>query len=113
MEFSATLKTLRKTKNLSQTELANYLNVSKSTISMYELGNREPSFDLLQQISKIFNVSVDYLLGNETEIKNNDAISDIVIKLSQNEKFLNTVNLLYNASDEQLNAVESMLLAFK
>jgi transcriptional regulator with XRE-family HTH domain len=80
---------------------------------MYELGNREPSFDLLQQISKIFNVSVDYLLGNETEIKNNDAISDIVIKLSQNEKFLNTVNLLYNASDEQLNAVESMLLAFK
>jgi len=67
MRFSAILKCLRKSKRLSQTELADMLNVSKSTISMYELGNREPSFDMLQQIATQFGVSIDYLLGKETD----------------------------------------------
>lgn len=64
MKFSEILKTLRKKKQITQTELAKQLNVSKSTIGMYETGQREPNFEILEMLSNIFNVSIDCLLGN-------------------------------------------------
>ncbi|MBQ8567289.1 MAG: helix-turn-helix domain-containing protein [Clostridia bacterium] len=64
MKFSEILKSLRKNKRITQTELANMLNVSKSTIGMYETGQREPNFEILEKLSSVFSVSIDYLLGN-------------------------------------------------
>jgi len=61
--FSITLKQLRKQANLGQQELADILGVSKSAISMYEQGNREPNFSLLLQIADYFKVSANDLLG--------------------------------------------------
>lgn len=43
--FSETLKKLRKEKGLTQVQLAKLLKISKSSISMYENGNREPDFE--------------------------------------------------------------------
>lgn len=67
MEFSERLKELRKDKDLSQAELAKKLNVSKSTISMLEVGSRKPSWELMEQIADFFNVDLDYLLGKEEQ----------------------------------------------
>ena len=53
---------LRKEKGLNQTGLAIKLNVSQKMISAYENGTHQPSIDTLIRLSKIFNVSVDYLL---------------------------------------------------
>lgn len=61
------IKELRKSKGVSQTELANALKVSQQTISSYENGTRDPDPETLTAISKYFNVSVGYLLG-ETNI---------------------------------------------
>lgn len=58
-----TIKQLRAKKNISQKELADKLNVSRSTISMWETGASEPDFDNVSKIAEIFDVSVDYLLG--------------------------------------------------
>lgn len=63
MDFSKILKTLRKNKGVTQIELAKLFNVSKSTISMYELGEREPNFEILEKLAQYFNVSIDFLLG--------------------------------------------------
>jgi len=60
---------LRKEIKISQKELSSYLNISSSTIAMYELDKRQPSFEILERISEYFNVSTDYLLG-KSEIKN-------------------------------------------
>lgn len=62
--FANKLKQLRERSGLSQLELANILEVSKSTISMYEQGKREPNFEILLKIANIFHVSVDDLLGS-------------------------------------------------
>ena len=62
-----TLKKLRKSKGLTQAELGKILGVSPSTIGMYEQGRRTPDKDSLIAISNYFNVSTDYLLGNEKE----------------------------------------------
>ena len=55
---------LRKDKDLNQVGLGLKLNVSQKMISAYESGIHQPSIDTLLQLSKIFNVSVDYIIGN-------------------------------------------------
>ncbi|GMQ58959.1 hypothetical protein AN1V17_33560 [Vallitalea sediminicola] len=61
--FSERLKLLRKNKNLSQKDLAKTLNISPSTIGMYEQGRRQPDTKTLQHIANYYGVSIDYLLG--------------------------------------------------
>lgn len=63
------LKQLRNEKKITQRELANLLNLSPSTIAMYETGQRKPDFETLQKIADFFDVSTDYLLGR-TDIRN-------------------------------------------
>ena len=54
---------LRSALGWSQVELAQRLRVSKQTVSNWENDNIQPSIDMLVKLSKIFNVSTDYLLG--------------------------------------------------
>lgn len=63
MEFSKRLKFLRNEKNISQEELAKLLNISRTSITNYELGRNEASTQVLDKLSEIFNCSIDYLLG--------------------------------------------------
>ena len=65
MIFSERLRELRQSKLLSQSQLADALNISKSAVSMYELGKREPDLDTLERIADFFNVDINYLLGKE------------------------------------------------
>ena len=67
MTFPERLKKLRKEKNIYQLELANFIGVSRPTITQYESGDRRPDHDTLKNIANYFNVSVDYLLGNTDE----------------------------------------------
>ena len=64
------LRTLRKDRGLTQSELGKALGVSPSTIGMYEQGRREPDKDALLAIANFFNVTTDYLLGNDTPASN-------------------------------------------
>ena len=61
--FSDTLVRLRKQAGLSQQELADKLNVSRSRIGMYETAKREPDFEILTKIANIFNTTSGVLLG--------------------------------------------------
>ena len=65
VDFGNTLKALRLRETMTQAQLAQKLGVTKSVISAYETGLRLPSYDVLIHISKIYNVSTDYLLGIE------------------------------------------------
>lgn len=57
------LKQLRKQRGLNQTGLAIKLNISQSTISSYEKGDRSPDSETLLSIANFFDVSLDYLVG--------------------------------------------------
>lgn len=61
--FSIVLSSLRKKAGLSQLELGEKLGLSKSTISMYESGQRKPSFEVLEAIADYFNVNMGTLTG--------------------------------------------------
>lgn len=58
------IRTLREEKNISQKDLGKMLNVAQNTISNWEKGLREPDNKTLVRLSKIFECSTDYILGN-------------------------------------------------
>jgi len=60
------LKELRKLLNRTQSEVAKVLNISRAAYSTYEIGKREPDHNTLKKMANYFNVSIDYLLENET-----------------------------------------------
>jgi transcriptional regulator with XRE-family HTH domain len=61
--FKDVFKELRQSRDLTQTELAKQLKISRSTVGMYEAGNRVPHREDLENIADFFNVDIDYLLG--------------------------------------------------
>ena len=64
-KFSEILKELRIENNMSRKDLANLMYVNVRTISYWELGQRECNLEQLVNLSKIFCVTTDYLLGLE------------------------------------------------
>ena len=65
-QFPATLRGLRKRARMTQPELAEKLGVSRSAVSMYECGTREPNFAILEALSRIFDVDMNTLTGTPT-----------------------------------------------
>ncbi len=59
------LRMVRKARNLNQLKVAMDLNISREALSHYECGKREPSLDMLNKLSKYFNVSIDFLINGE------------------------------------------------
>lgn len=65
MEFNEKLQELRKSRGLTQEELAEALFVSRTAISKWESGRGYPSIDSLKEISRYFSVSIDVLLSGD------------------------------------------------
>lgn len=65
MEFNEKLQELRRSKGLTQEELAEKLYVSRTAVSKWELGRGYPNIESLKEISKFFSVSIDELLSGE------------------------------------------------
>lgn len=92
MEFSSKLYELRKTKGLSQEELANKLNVSRQTVSKWELGDSTPDMEKLTAISDLFEISLDELvLGKVSTSGNTSSKTEDILNVLE-EKVLTTEN---------------------
>lgn len=65
------IRDLREDHDLKQRQLAEYLNCSQRVYSNYELGQRDIPTDILIKLSKLYDVSVDYLLGLTNNSKRN------------------------------------------
>ena len=67
MQFHEKLYSLRKAKNMTQTDLAERLNVSRQAVSRWEMGTAKPEVDTLIAMSDLFGVTLDELLKNREE----------------------------------------------
>ncbi len=67
MKFSEKLIKLRKSNGLSQEEFGNKINVSRQAVSKWESEQSSPEIDKIKEISKVFNVSTDYLLNDDID----------------------------------------------
>jgi len=105
--FGKKLAKLRKEQKMSQTDLSKKLNTSVSVISRYERNENTPSIDMILKLSKVFNVSIDYLVG-EGQLANYDKdvlkrIEDIeqLDKETQNKLFFLIDNVVQNFKTKQ------------
>ena len=103
MNFRTRLKQLRNEKKINQRELANFLKVAPSTISMYESGQREPNFEVLESLADFFNVDLNYLLGKSNKT------TKLMIEGSQPPQGLQIPVLETVAAGIPISAVEDIL----
>lgn len=112
--FGQRIKKLRNDNGYSMEELAQKIGVTKSSINMWENGGSVPKENILILLSKLFNVSIDYLLGNEImeeKVPENRKLHYIQRnlekldkeKLDKAEKILRTVfnDIFENNEDEE------------
>ena len=86
MQLGNNIQTLRKRKGLSQEKLAEKINVTRQTISNWELGETAPNPEQLILLSKEFDISIDELVGNDAKLskslKEDESIKMIYIGLA-------------------------------
>lgn len=91
MEFNEKLQELRKSKGLTQEELAGKLYVSRTAVSKWESGRGYPSIDSLKDISHFFNISIDDLLSGEKLI--------FIAEKERNESLRNLFGFIFGLAD--------------
>lgn len=119
--FSTRLKELRIDNGFTQVTLADALGISKSTISMYELGHREPDFETLEVLADFFNVDMNYLLGLDVpknrfqEEKDMIRVADMTYQLSPDEErvLLDFSTLSEEGKSELLKHIELLKKVYK
>ena len=99
--FSTRVKELREKAGLSMDQLAQLLGVTKSRINMWENNGTVPRMNVLIELSKFFNVTTDYLLGND-EARNLSLENSRLNSLQRN---------LGKLSEADLEKAEGMLKA--
>ncbi len=100
------INALRKENSLTQDELADKLMVTRQVISKWELGYSLPSIDLIIELSKLFNISIDDLLclnDDEVKIEENNIFKGhnrkyIIDKIISNELKIDLINTFYQFS---------------
>ena len=115
-DFASVLKKLRLAKGLTQGELAEALGTTRSRLSMYELGQREPDFETTETIADFFNVDVDYLLGRSTKTTViperyyiNEEAKDIADFLYKNPEYRVLFDASRNVKPEDIGFVKQMI----
>ncbi|MBQ8292906.1 MAG: helix-turn-helix transcriptional regulator [Bacilli bacterium] len=98
MTFCETLKKLRIRNNYSQIDLAKEMNVRQYVISSWETGRSEPSIKQIIELSKIFNIPCDYLLGKD----------EIIV--SSEKDFLRVVEEFLEDSSDELEETIQMIV---
>lgn len=84
--FPVILSRLRKSRGLSQKQVANDLKISQALLSHYERGIRECGLDFVLKAANYYNVSCDYLLGLSAEQKPTSDSKEFVIKRQKDKE---------------------------
>ena len=112
--FAHRLKELRKKKNMTQVQLAELLDVSKGTIAMWEIGKREPNFEMLGALSDIFDRRIDYILGYSNDDSSPMPTEEDMAQLDiwkADESFYETIMAYLRLDEYGKYAVESVIKA--
>ena len=81
--FGKKLHSLMKDNKITQQELAEKLNVRRGSVSNWVTDRRMPDSDTIVDLANIFNVTTDYLLGNDKNIKDNTNSKNLIFDNAQ------------------------------
>ena len=112
------LKIAMKDAGKKQVDLVNETGIDKGSISHYVSGKYIPKQDTIYKLAKALDVSEMWLWGYDCDKerpamqKNNDILSDIIVRLRTDPDFLSAVKVLNSLDKEKLCSVQQMLNAF-
>lgn len=111
-EFKDMLKYFREREHLSQKDLADKLGISASTISMYELGSRQPNFEIEETIADFFNTDLNTLRGKRLPEWESfiDEVAQGKIEPSEIEHAIEMYNKYKNSMPKVQHMVDLLLL---
>ena len=101
MKLGDKIKEIRKSKNISQEQLANMLKINRNYLSRIETGKSDPNSTILKQISEIFNIDLNTLLDINTD------------KLANSEKIKYITNSCKNLHDKDLDFLVRIISIMK
>lgn len=103
MRFARILQDLREDKDISRKDLALALNISVSTLGMYEQGRREPNIDMLIKMANFFDVSIDFLVGRSFKNENNELLVEALHLKNEIDKlpqgYKNIIDFMLNTKE--------------
>lgn len=102
MAYGQKFKEIRRSNLLSQEEFAKQVGVSRSIISQIEIDKIKPTLDALKRISKLYNVSLDYLMSNEEPPSEGDKNSLLRQSIHVNPNFHKLPNVLMEFTQSDL-----------
>lgn len=113
------IKNFRKSNKITQQELANKLEISRSTLSYYELGKIDPNIYTLIKLADIMDCSLDYLVNDKVDITTNDFNIDLIstnnaLNLLEEIQIYNKkiLPILNNLSKIDINSLNYFLAEF-
>lgn len=112
---SERLKEALDIREMKAAELSERSGINKPSISCYLSGRYEPKQEALYKMGRVLDVAEMWLAGYDIpmerpkEQKNNDAISDIVVRLRTDDKFLLAVKRIYNMESDKLDSLLHLL----
>lgn len=123
MNFAERLKELRKSRKLSQGDIANVLGVTRQAVSQYETGMRKPDYEMMEVLADYFNVDMDYLLGRtdktttlavptsgqESEYYLDEETREIVELMHKDPQYRTLFSASRKLSKEDLQIIMSMI----
>lgn len=109
-------KNLRKYISMSgkdRKEIARALNIPYSTLTDWVNANKYPRIDSIEKMAAYFGVSKSDLIEDfKQKQKENDALSDIIVKIRMNKDLMEVVNKVVSLDNAQINSLKQLLNTF-
>lgn len=112
--FSKNLKYYLDRSGRTQVEIAENIGVSKGAITEWLKGRKYPRIDKIEMLANYFGIQKSDLIEEkltEKKEKDNDDITNAIVRMRMNDNFLDVVNSLYKLDDDKLELVRQFLHA--
>ena len=110
--FAQRLKQLRAENQMTQVQLAKKLGVSKGTVAMWETDKRSPSFEMLAEMTNLFDRRMDYILGYSDDASSPKPTEEDIDQMGRwaaEESFYETIMAYLRLDEYGKNAVEALI----
>ena len=99
----------------TQRDICEIIGVSPSTFNEWVKGRKYPRIDKIEMLANFFGINKSDLIEEkmtDEQLKSNDIISSIIVRMRMDEDFLSVVETLYSLDSEKISGVKQMLNAF-
>lgn len=99
----------------TQRDICEIIGVSPSTFNEWVKGRKYPRIDKIEMLANFFGINKSDLIEEkltDEQLKSNDIISSIIVRMRMDQDFLSVVETLYSLDSEKISGVKQMLNAF-